>query len=92
MYCTGLFNHNIYPDPICIDISCTVLKSKYPNLPNVSYFLNPRGKSFQKFSVYYDMTTKVGIEVTEISHDSEAGIEVLNACPWSKNLPKECYI
>jgi hypothetical protein len=34
------------------------------------------------------MTTKVGIEVTEISHDSEAGIEVLNACPWSKNLQR----
>jgi hypothetical protein len=58
------------------DISCTVLKSKYPSLTNGHYLINPGEPDFPEFSVHCDMTGKDEIGITEIGHDSENRIEV----------------
>ena len=52
------------------DISCTVLKSKYPSLTDGHYLINPGEPDFPEFSVHCDMTGKDEIGVTEIGHDS----------------------
>jgi hypothetical protein len=86
------FNFQTHIFVLFLDVTCTVLKYKYPNFTNGSYYINPiTGQNFKEFPIYCDMTTKDGIGVTEIAHDSEARIEVLNDRPrtYSRNVTYE---
>ena len=49
--------------------SCSALLTKYPSTTSGIYYINLQGSMVQ---VYCDMTSKNGVGVTEIGHDSES--------------------
>ena len=51
--------------------SCTTLRTKYPLAESGMFSINPRGLNFS-VQVFCDMTSKNGVGVTEIGHDSES--------------------
>ena len=51
--------------------SCTILKAKQPSAASGNYKIYPRGLDYSPVTVHCDMTSKNGIGITEIGHDSE---------------------
>lgn len=58
------------------NVTCTTLRKKYPNLPTGIYQINPQNLRSPPFPMFCDMTSKNGVGVTVISHDSEARTKV----------------
>ena len=53
--------------------TCSELLNKHPSTKSGNYYMNPRGKSSSSLAqVYCDMTSKNGVGVTVIGHDSES--------------------
>ena len=66
--------------------SCSELKSRHSSLTTGSYVIDPDGEqSMAPFTVFCDMSDKVGVGVTVISHDSETRT-LVNGCD-----PAGCY-
>ena len=55
------------------------------SLPSGFYSINPEGKKLSSFNVYCDMTSKNGIGVTAIGHDSEREtlVEAWHLSSWT---------
>ena len=51
--------------------SCTILKRKQPSAASGNYTIYPRELDYSPVTVDCDMTSKNGIGITEIGHDSE---------------------
>ena len=59
--------------------SCTAIKTENVTRTEIIsgfYNIKPQGIGFSSFEVYCDMTSKNGVGVTVIGHDSEAAMEV----------------
>ena len=65
-----------------VALSCAYLKNGDPSAKSGYYDIDPDGEGdLAPFSVYCDMTSKNGVGVTVISHDSEKETWV-NSCDW----------
>ena len=67
---------NYFPFLIQGYASCTALKTENVAISSGFYDINPQGIGFSSFEVYCDMTSKNGVGVTVIGHDSEAAMRV----------------
>ena len=67
---------NYFPFLIQGYASCTALKTENVAISSGFYDINPQGIGFSSFEVYCDMTSKNGVGVTVIGHDSEAAMKV----------------
>ncbi|XP_028393197.1 uncharacterized protein LOC114517608 [Dendronephthya gigantea] len=65
----GTLNHTKQLHPI--QSSCTAIRMKNPTADSGMYSIKPRGLNLS-FNLYCDMTSKNGVGVTEIGHDSES--------------------
>ena len=53
--------------------SCSALLTKHPSTASGMYYINPKGvSSSQLVHVYCDMTSRIGVGVTVIGHNSES--------------------
>ena len=55
-------------------VTCSALLKEHPSTKNGNYYINFQGLSASPFThqVYCDMTSKNGVDVTVIGHDSES--------------------
>ncbi|XP_028403166.1 neurexin-4-like [Dendronephthya gigantea] len=93
------FNHLVIIKPIETsstqnqqNFTCATLREKYPSLPDGTYYINPQNSSSPPFPIFCDMTSKNGVGVTVISHDSEARTYVSGIEPhggYVKNVTYE---
>ena len=56
--------------------TCTKIRQQYISLPSGNYNINPDNRTSNTVVVYCDMTSKNGIGVTVIGHDTESRTEV----------------
>ena len=59
-----------------IPITCTALKQRKKYLTNGTYHINPNRTSVSLVTVQCDMTSKNGVGVTVVGHDSESTVKV----------------
>ena len=57
--------------------SCTAIKTENVTIMSGFYNIKPQGIGFPSFEMYCDMTSKNGVGVTVIGHDSEAAMKVV---------------
>lgn len=58
------------------NLSCTIIRAKYPGITSGTYYINPMNTTSSAFPVFCDMTSKCGIGVAVIGHDSETRTKV----------------
>ena len=82
MICAGIHNHLVLLHPS----SCSLIRKTKPSSTSGKYYIYPPGLSSSPFvQVYCDMSSKNGVGVTEIGHDSESRT-LVDGCE-----PKGCY-
>ena len=59
-----------------IPVTCTALKQRNKSLTNGTYEINPNRASVSSVTVQCDMTSKNGVGVTVVGHDSESTFKV----------------
>ena len=70
LYFTDILNHTEKLNP---PSTCSELLNKHPSTKSGNYYTNPQGlSSSPSAQVYCDMTSKNGVGVTVIGHDSES--------------------
>ncbi|XP_028402956.1 uncharacterized protein LOC114525736 [Dendronephthya gigantea] len=64
-------------DVLYLPTTCSGVKTRLPSSKSGKYFINPKNQGLStKIQVHCDMTSKNGVGVTEIGHDSETSIKV----------------
>ena len=70
LYFTDIVNRADRLDPLR---TCSELLNKHPSTKSGKYYMNPQGLGLSSLAqVYCDMTSKNGVGVTVIGHDSES--------------------
>ena len=76
-------------------VSCSDLRNQNASFRTGFYNIKPQGIGFPSFEVYCDMTSKNGVGVTVIGHDSEAALKVdgyENAGSYSRKIKYDLSI
>ena len=75
--------------------SCTAIKTENVTIMSGFYNIKPQGIGFPSFEMYCDMTSKNGVGVTVIGHDTEAAMKVVgyeNAGTYSRKIKYDLSI